>query len=183
LAYYRNGNYYLALSQGYSAYCIADNKNPEPGDCTIYFYGTGSVEPLDNYLTDAASGNAYVAETPIFEGKCVYTRSPAGYYIWWEPNAQKWYISSKLGDLSYSFFRSLTTDIAGEYEKIGSGNGVISAVYGILPNENVLLFSEVQGHYNTEIKSGEFGEVKEFGAGILAYNSGINIVYSVIEEK
>jgi hypothetical protein len=51
------------------------------------------------------------------------------------------------------------------------------------PAQNILLFVDVPGHYNTELKSGEFGEVREFGETILAYNSGISVVYSVYLSK
>ena len=49
--------------------------------------------------------------------------------------------------------------------------------------KNILLFESVAGHYNTEFEQGRFGDTIDIGANVLAFNAGLNIVYSVQKTK
>jgi hypothetical protein len=48
---------------------------------------------------------------------------------------------------------------------------------------HILIFNDIPGHYNTEIQTSNFGDVKQVSDTVLAYNTGINVVFSAFEIK
>lgn len=48
-------------------------------------------------------------------------------------------------------------------------------------NGGLFVYAAVPGHYNTEIQASNIGETRVIGNGVLAYSSGINIVFWVWE--
>jgi hypothetical protein len=75
-----------------------------------------------------------------------------------------------------SIITQMILDYAEELEAILSNAAAIS-------NSKILLFNDIPGHYNTEIQFANFGDVKQLSETVLAYNTGINVVFSAFETR
>lgn len=74
--------------------------------------------------TPDIAGDYY--ETSPFNGMPTYTRMDGAYVAWWEPGANKWYITVEVNNVEAGWFESNTYDLIGLF--LGS-TGYVGTVF------------------------------------------------------